>query len=558
MSKSENSILSSSYIAKHILYKTSEVIIMTMNWNDLLSTERVGDKIVIDPLTEERYPRSEFEKDYRRIISSASFRRLQDKTQVFPLDQSDFVRTRLTHSYEVAALAKTLGIMLPAALAREEIRTRSKNYELSDSEKEKTKKNFKELLKDVPDILACAGLLHDIGNPPFGHFGEEIIKKWFFSNLKNFPIKSESEQQECTIDVVLQDIHFQDLACFDGNAQALRVLTKLHFQDSDDGLNLTSAVLNTIIKYPTSSDEIKTKDVDGYTQINKKMGYNQEDIGAFKAITSNTGAEKNRHPLTFLLEAADDIAYKTADIEDGYKKGLYTLDELLQYANACIKEIKTKRPKYAGIQYVEDFFGKLNELRGKEHLNKYKKQINNPDLYAIQNWVPYAQEWLLYCAVYGFEKHYNSIMSGTYNNDLFYETNHQETVKIIDKIMRKYIFPNRSIVKLELAASETLSNLLDKFVSAVLYYDKKYSSIDYVEIQTYERLYGLISENYRETYKRALEDFKIYHTDDAEIREYDIYLRLLLVADYISGMTDSYAKSLYQELNGINGLSGIY
>ena len=544
-----------------------------MDWRYLLSRKRLGDEIVVNSYSEEKYPRSEFEKDYRRIISSASFRRLQDKTQVFPLDQSDFVRTRLTHSYEVAALAKTLGVMLPAALARRKLKEEGL---LSESEKETEKdgekdakikaikQSFKETFKDVPDILACAGLLHDIGNPPFGHFGEEIIKKWFSCNLKKFSIKKpgqkqeQEQEQEFSIDGELQDIHFQDLIHFDGNAQALRVLAKLHFQDSDNGLNLTSAVLNAMIKYPTPSDEIKVEGSEGYTLINKKMGYNQSEKEVFEAITGNTGAGKNRHPLAFLLEAADDIAYKTADIEDGYKKGLYTLDELLAYANACIEEIKTEKPEYWEIKYVEEFFDELKEFREKARSAKYKKKINNLDLYAIQNWVPYAQEWLLYCATYGFESHHDNIMAGTYYKDLFHETNHQETVKIIDSIMRKFIFPNRSIVKLELAANEILSSLLDKFVSAALYHDKKYSSNNYVEIQAYKRLYNLISENHREAYKLALEEFTSEPKEEEELRRYDIYLRLLLVVDYISGMTDSYAKSLYQELNGIYGLSGIY
>ena len=520
-----------------------------MKWHTLLSDERLGEKIVINLLSEKKYPRSEFEKDYRRIISSASFRRLQDKTQVFPLDQSDFIRTRLTHSYEVSALAKTLGTMLLTVLEGKN----KKDERTMDA-------GEKETVKSIPEILACAGLLHDIGNPPFGHFGEEIIKKWFSCNLKNFHIEDSKNVKNSSLENELSKSHFLDLVHFDGNAQALRVLTKLHFQDSDEGLNLTVAVLNTMIKYPTSSDEVKDKEKDkkDYTPLNKKMGYSQNDRETFDIITKSTGTEKNRHPLAFILEAADDIAYKTADIEDGYKKGLYTLDELLDYARICIEEIKREKPNYTEIKFVEELFDELDSLRKMAHSNRYKKQINNPDLYAIQNWVPYAQEWLMYCAIYGFESHYTSIMNGTYYEDLFYETNHYESVKIIDDIMKKFIFPNRSIVKLELAANTILSNLLDKFTCAVLYHDKKYSCHDHVEIQAYKKLYNLMSENHRETYELALNQYKNNHADDIQIREYDIYLRLLLVVDYISGMTDSYAKSLYQELNGIYGLSGIY
>lgn len=139
----------------------------TMEWETLLSNERLGGELVIDKKTEEIYPRTDFEKDYKRIISSASFRRLQDKTQVFPLDKSDFVRTRLTHSYETSVIAKMMGNMLASG----------EKYALEDIDSE--------LKSRIPDILACAGLLHDIGNPPFGHFGEDVIRNWFKHKLKN-------------------------------------------------------------------------------------------------------------------------------------------------------------------------------------------------------------------------------------------------------------------------------------------------------------------------------------------------------------------------------------
>lgn len=532
-----------------------------LKWSKLLSAERLGGKIVIDSYTEKRYPRSDFEKDYRRIMECASFRRLQDKTQVFPLDQSDFVRTRLTHSYETSVLAKTLGAMLLTVIGRkreEGIRKKKGNCQLDEQDIA--------AIEHIPDILTCAGLLHDIGNPPFGHFGEEVIKKWFTCHLKDFFIvpggldTGKGPQMEESLEVLLDGPLKMDLTHFDGNAQALRVLTKLHFQDSDYGLNLTSAVLNTLVKYPSASSEVKKKGDTGYSLFTKKMGYTEADRAAYERITAFTGAKNCRHPLAFALEAADDTAYKTADIEDGFKKGLFSLDEFLNFVESRISEYQQKYPDNKTISYVEELFNKLDAFRLYALGNPHQKGIPDFDLYAVQNWIPYAQEWLLYCAAYGFERHYDEIMAGDYAQDLFYDTNHGISVQIIDDIMGEFIYPNRGIVKLELAADTILSNLLEKFTTAVLYHDGKFRSERYVEIQAYQKLYDLISENYREAYRLALSQYPASGLSERHIPEdfYDLYLRLLLVTDYISGMTDSYAKSLYQELNGIYGLSGIY
>ena len=507
-----------------------------MEWNELLSKKRLGKEIVIDDKDEREYfKRSEIAKDYRRIITSASFRRLQDKTQVFPLDRSDFVRTRLTHSYEVSALAKTLGEKLIVSL-------------LTPFPKGKEPRcNDESEIRDIPDILACAGLLHDIGNPPFGHFGEEIIKNWFSTNLKEYLVKDE-EENEIPLNAVLTDVHMEDLQHFDGNAQALRVLTKLHFQDGDYGMNLTSAVLNSLIKYPTASNEIsKDKKID---IARKKMGYTSEDKLYFDEISGNTGAGNSRHPLAFMLEVADDIAYKTADIEDGFKKGLFTLDEFLKFAMKKIEEY-TANSDSKTIGFAKKLFTKLDDLRNNGLADACEKNISSSELYAIQNWIPYAQEWFMYCAVYGFNKNYNAIMQGKYKDDLFKGTNHELSLKIMDDIMVEYIFPNRNIVKLELSANTILANLLDKFTRAVVYHDKKYKSDKYIEIKAYKKLYNLISDNYREAYKLSRDRFFVEEKNEGKQKEYDIYLRLLLVADYISGMTDTYAKTIYQELNGI-------
>ena len=277
-----------------------------MNWNQLLCSDRIR---TITKSTTSRDLRTEFEKDYHRIIGSAAFRRLQDKTQVFPLDKSDFIRTRLTHSLEVSSFAKSLGQNVG-----EKIIAGKLDPDFGVQQKE-----------DICNILQCAGLIHDIGNPPFGHFGETAIQEWFKENLSRLTFKGKP------VDSLLNEQMKQDFYNFEGNTQALRVVSKLHFLVDEHGMNLTKALLSTIIKYPGSSLEIDKKSGNIKT---KKMGYLYAEKDIFDDIQASTGTNGSRHPLTFLLEAADDIAYKTADIEDSVKKGCITYGQLVDELKA--------------------------------------------------------------------------------------------------------------------------------------------------------------------------------------------------------------------------------
>ena len=235
---------------------------MKMNWNTLLCEKRRREH----SSKESTDLRSEFQKDYHRIIQSASFRRLQDKTQVFPLDKSDFVRTRLTHSLEVSSFAKSLGHMILQNL-------------MAHGRKDITS----EVESNACSVLECAGLIHDIGNPPFGHFGEDYIREWFRANLPKIKFKGQE------IDKLLTPQMAGDFYHFEGNAQALRLLTKLHFLVDENGMNLNYTLLNTIIKYPVSSVEI---DKDSGDIRTKKMGYYYAEHDIFKEITKSTGATR--------------------------------------------------------------------------------------------------------------------------------------------------------------------------------------------------------------------------------------------------------------------------
>lgn len=473
-----------------------------MEWKNLLCEKRQSSS----KGSNKNDLRNEFQKDYHRIICSASFRRLQDKTQVFPLDNSDFVRTRLTHSLEVASFAKSLG-----QTAFQYLIDNNKDDELTPEIKEK-----------VCSILECAGLLHDIGNPPFGHFGEDSIRNWFKTNLSKIEYKGTSVENN------LNEQMKNDLYHFEGNAQALRLLTKLHYLVDENGMHLTYALLNTLIKYPVSSCEINKKS--GNIK-DKKMGYYFAEQELFEDITESTGAINCRYPLTYLLEAADDIAYHTADIEDAVKKGFLSYSQLLEelqsevYIKKCTDEQELKSYNNA-VDMLETKYAKAKE-----------NGIPNPELNAVQNWIIYVQGQLLYCASYGFTKNYQSIMNGTFSAEVISASRGKALSDALGSIVGNYVFQSCEIYKTEIAAGNILNFLLDKFVPAAVIYDtdNELSPMD-------KRIIHLISDNYRQIYK-------IY--SDGKDENEKLYLRLLLVTDYICGMTDSFAKRLYQELNGI-------
>lgn len=488
-----------------------------MEWEKLLSDARIGDKInpPYDPV---KYHMNEFEKDYWRIINCASFRRLQDKTQVFPLDKSDFVRTRLTHSIETSSLAKQLTAMITKNIAMYEKET---PYEISTDQ-----------AVLAGDIAMCGGLLHDIGNPPFGHFGEVIIGDWFKNNLENHLYMDKP-----LVDVLTNQMK-NDLYNFEGNAQALRLIIKLHHVDSDFGLNLTASVLNTVVKYPADSLNVNEKDSD---VKNHKIGYYLSESAEFSKITKATGTKfkhvYHRHPLTFILEAADDIAYATADLEDAFKKGFFSIDtfvvffenQLLEYEQA---NLITKEQLEKSNLLIEKF----DELK-----NQFKNE-HSKEILVFQNWISHVRDWLLFCAAYGFTHSYSEIMSGTFKKDIFEESFHGGTIRILKEVMHEFVYSTPSIIKMELAAQSILNSLLDKFIPAVIFYKEDHGDNPMCQQTKAERnLTNLISENYKENYLKSKTDDPIYN----------LYLRLLLVTDFICGMTDSYAKNLYQELSGI-------
>ena len=252
--------------------------------------------------------------------------------------------------------------------------------------------------------------------------------------------------------------------------------------------------------------------------------YAEKDI--FEDIQKSVGTNGSRHPLTYLLEAADDIAYKTADIEDSIKKGCITYKQL-------IEELKSRK------EYVDEESAYHKMIDTLEY--KYKKAIERnhekPDVYAVQNWVVYLQGQMIFAASDCFIKNYDEIMNGTYKYDLFHEVEEEAIMDILGDIEYRYSFTSMPIYKLEVAADTIFKFLLDRFVESVIYYDtdEKMSVVS-------TRIIALISDDYR----------RIYHLFSKDKSEKEkLYLRLIIATDYLCGMTDSFAKNLYQELNGI-------
>ncbi len=448
-----------------------------MKWSRLLSPkrERTGRKHKEKNRTDLR---TSFEKDYHRIIGSASFRRLQDKTQVFPLDQSDFVRTRLTHSLEVSSFAKSLGQNIG-----EYILAYGKDPEFTPQMKE-----------DICNILLCAGLIHDIGNPPFGHFGETTIREWFEEHLDHIFFQGKPLSEVLTP----------------------RMKADLYYFVDETGMNLTYALLNTIIKYPVDSLHV---DPSAGVIEKKKLGYYLADEELFQKISRETGAEDHRHPLTFMLEAADDIAYRTADIEDAFVKGFLPFSALERE----LRQVDTGENFQAYACLADLYQGAVE--RGEEE----------PEAYAVKNWIVRAQSFLIACATEGFTENYEMIMYGKYHKDLFAGTKAEELMEMLGHIAETYVFMTDEIYKMEVAESRILSFLMEKFVAAAVRVGDPEQKMDSID----RRMLAFVSDNYKKAYVRQSEGKDMVEK---------LYLRILLVTDYICGMTDSYAKRLYQEL----------
>jgi dGTPase len=486
-----------------------------MQWDKLLCERKLMDSREVATSNDNRCI---FEKDYHRIISSSSFRRLQDKAQVFPLEKYDFVRTRLTHSMEVASVAKSLGNGLTTFI-------QSKDDCVN--------------IRYIPTILECSGLLHDMGNPPFGHFGEEAIRDWFKDNLSKifFHKKDKNFSQNLGKDGVsilgiMSRQQVDDFINFEGNAQSLRIVSKLAYIIDENGMNLSYPLLNTIIKYPVPSNKINKDSLASH-----KIGYFFSEIAIFTEIVSSTmtnnGDKTCRHPLTFLLEAADDITYRTDDLEDAFNKKKLRVADIIE----ILEQDK----------YKEDAFCLNIKVRIENYREKAKElNYKNIEMYIIQRLKIYIQGNLINFVQETFKKYYDDIMSGDLNYELLEMSDGKMAIEMLKECAKKFIFNSKEILINEVKGHKVIKGILDELVIALL------NNNDLIGCKSYtQKLYQLISDNYRLVYENNINGLD-QEKDPAAFFANSVYYKLLLVTDFISGMTDSYAYEYYQNLQSMS------
>ena len=443
-----------------------------MNWLQLISDRRPGeDKKKHDN------PRSKFEQDYDRIIFSHPFRMLQDKTQVFPLPKQDFVHTRLTHSLEVASVGRSLGKLSGNKLIKKHPEIHEHGISSSD----------------FGAIVSAASLMHDMGNPPFGHAGESAISEVFLKPEIQKSIEPNVSRKE-----------WSDLTNFEGNAQGFRLVNKQNYQ----GLKLTFATLGAFTKYPRESS-IQTMDRSrksqkkyGFLQYNKTVF--QELAGEMDLINLGDGnsAAWCRHPLAFLVEAADDICYNIIDLEDGANLGLVS-----------IEETKSLLASIIGDRFDEDKFEKISSI---------KEKISSLRALTITE--------LIDQCVNKFVEFENELLRGTFDKALTDHIPATPVLKKIQEISIEKIYKSRPVIEREIAGFEVLDGLLETFLPAVL------------ELKSGTK----VSWHNSSLLKLLPEDY--YNEINSSNGMYEA---LLVLLDFVSGMTDSLALSMFRNIKGI-------
>ncbi len=446
-------------------------MIEQMDWRRLLSTRRLGKHAgqqIENPL-----PRTEFARDYDRLIFSSAFRRLQDKTQVFPLAKSDYVRTRLTHSLEVASVGRSLGMLAAEVVQRRE-------PDVAGTV----------IPQDVGTLVAAACLAHDIGNPPFGHAGEDAIREWFAA----WPDLNELDQGER-----------RDLLQFEGNAQGFRTLCVLQNPSQPGGLQMTCAMLATMAKYPRASvvDSGQTAGASGC-----KFGFFLSEKVSFHAVAEivgllpkpGSGHAWHRHPLAFLVEAADDICYHVIDIEDGFKAGVLDFDTLYQLHQPFLDE-----RHHARARQLHDLSQRASYFRSVT-IDRVIRQ-----------------------AIVVFEAYYDELLSGRFDQPLLDCIDQAQAFASFKQVAQQQVYYARPVVEVKVCGFEVIGGLLDAFLGAI---ENRAHQGDQASSR---------SRTLLQLMPRPL-------PDPAEV---SLYHRALLATDFVAGMTDSYAVELYQRIRGI-------
>jgi len=444
-----------------------------MNWEQLLSLKRFGD--TTKRLRKEQdETRLGFEVDYDRIIFSSAFRSLQDKTQVIPLSKTDFVHTRLTHSLEVSVVGRSLGRIAGNKILE-------KHPHLGEVHGYR--------FNDFGAIVAAAALSHDIGNPPFGHSGEKAIGEYF---------KTGKGQQYKTL---LSSKEYQDIIDFEGNANGFKLLTESR-EGVTGGLRLSYATLGAFMKYPKESLPKKpTKHI-----ADKKFGFFQSEKDGFREVAAELGLNQtrdgddisfSRHPLTFLVEAADDICYTIIDFEDGINLGLISEDFALEYLIKLVKDsINTK--KYNSLAYKEDRLSYLRAL---------------------------AINTLITDAIAIFVANEEAILNGSFEVSLLDKSNYAAQIRDIITLSIQKIYQSPEVIEKEIAGYKIISDILEVYTTAL--------------VRTKE---GAPS-NYDNLMLKTLPEF--YRQTDTSL-----YTILLNTCCYVASLSDSAAVHIHNKIMG--------
>ncbi len=441
-----------------------------MNWLQLISNKRLGQE---NRHADRHDDRSEFKRDCDRLIYSAPFRRLQNKTQVFPLPGSIFVHNRLTHSLEVSSLGKSLGDDVAHRLVQ-------RHPELQGT-----------LFEEIGTIVQAAGLAHDLGNPPFGHSGEKAIQAFF------------TEGEGMALKPMLSTRFWDDITHFEGNANAFRLLTHRFHGRREGGFVMTYATLASIVKYPFASSVAGT---------HGKFGFFSSEEDTYREIADELGiiclSEPNqplrfaRHPLVYLMEAADDICYEIMDIEDAHKLKLLTYEETESLLLGFFDEESQSRIRQRVIEEgVTDENEKVVYMRA------------------------CAVGCLEHECVQAFVDNEAAILAGTFEGSLFGAISPvpRDAYKRCTKVSKAKIYQSKPVLDVELSGYHIMETLMHDLIGAAVHPEKYHS---------------------KQLIHRFSSQYDIY-SDDLETR-------IMAVIDYISGMTDIYALDIYQKINGIS------
>jgi dGTPase len=452
-----------------------------MNWATIFTTQRVGQE------KESAGPRSGFQRDFDRLIFSSAFRRLQNKTQVFPLPGSTFVHNRLTHSLEVASVGRSLGSIVGEKISRETGDKHSDTYEFYKYE--------------LANVIAAGCLAHDIGNPAFGHSGEKAISAYFINN-------ADTKIDARELQSFFSEKEWADVSNFEGNANAIRILTHTFKGRLIGGLGLTYTTIASILKYPCEA-----MGIDNQYKHRKKYGFFQAERNAVNAIAEKLGMAREagetavyqRHPFVYLVEAADDICYRIIDMEDANRLGILSHDivkDSFLHVIKCLDNGKEEKRTIEIYNKIGDLNEKISYLRA--------KAINLLTMRAAEVFWDNRQD----------------ILAGNFNDTLLENIEHEcSALKELLKISNEKIYNHDTVLEIEIAGYNVMAELLDLFVPALL--KQKPGHKD----QKIMKLFPLQFTEFKETESA--------------------YEKVLNVFDLVSGMTDLYATEMYRKLKGV-------